>query len=230
MREQTFLQGERPRERLLAHGAAALSDAELVSLLLRTGIAGASALDVARDLIERFGGVAGLLAAPALEVAAVRGVGRAKCAEIAAVVELARRSLSEEAGARDALASPQAVRDYLRLVLAGRPHEVFVGLFLDSQNRLLASEELFRGTLAQNQRVPPRGRQGGARAKRSGRDLSGKDTALPPCPPLRTGHDGFLSSGSSRSKRGGSAAPACTAEHQDGVGRVRREAARSSKY
>jgi DNA repair protein RadC len=154
MRERALLQGERPRERLLAHGAAALSDAELVALLLRTGIAGASALDVARDLIERFGGVAGLLAAPALDVAAVRGVGRAKCAEIAAVIELARRSLSEEAGARDALASPQAVRDYLRLLLAARPHEVFVALFLDSQNRLLASEELFRGTLAQTSVYP----------------------------------------------------------------------------
>ena len=154
MRERAALQGERPRERLLAHGAAALSDAELVALLLRTGVAGASALDVARDLILRFGGVAGLLAAPALEVAAVRGVGRAKCAEIAAVIELARRSLSEEAGARDALASPQAVRDYLRLLLAARPHEVFVALFLDSQNRLLASEELFRGTLAQTSVYP----------------------------------------------------------------------------
>jgi DNA repair protein RadC len=87
-------------------------------------------------------------------VAAVRGVGRAKCAEIAAVIELARRSLSEEAGARDALASPQAVRDYLRLLLAARPHEVFVALFLDSQNRLLASEELFRGTLAQTSVYP----------------------------------------------------------------------------
>jgi DNA repair protein RadC len=154
MRERAALQGERPRERLLAHGAAALSDAELVALLLRTGVAGASALDVARDLILRFGGVAGLLAAPALEVAAVRGVGRAKCAEIAAVIELARRSLFEEAGARDALASPQAVRDYLRLLLAARPHEVFVALFLDSQNRLLASEELFRGTLAQTSVYP----------------------------------------------------------------------------
>ncbi len=154
MRERVLPNGERPRERLLAHGAAALSDAELVALLLRTGVAGASALEVARDLIERFGGVAGLLAAPVQDVAAVRGVGRAKCAEIAAVVELARRSLSEEAGVRDALASPQAVRDYLRLLLAARPHEVFVGLFLDSQNRLLASEELFRGTLAQTSVYP----------------------------------------------------------------------------
>ena len=146
--------GERPRERLLAHGATALSDAELVALLLRTGTAGSSALDVARALIARFGGVAGLLAAPVTEVATVRGVGPAKGAELATVVELARRSLSQEARRRDALASPQAVRDYLRLLLAARPYEVFVGLFLDSQNRLLAADELFRGTLAQTSVYP----------------------------------------------------------------------------
>ena len=149
-----WLQSERPRERLLARGAAALSDAELVALLLRTGIEGTSALDVARNLIARFGGIAGLLAAPVAEVVAVRGVGPAKGAELAAVVELARRSLSEEARVHDALASPQAVRDYLRLSLAARPHEVFVGLYLDSQNRLLATEELFRGTLAQTSVYP----------------------------------------------------------------------------
>jgi DNA repair protein RadC len=154
MRIRHWPQGERPRERLLAHGAAALSDAELVALLLRTGTAGSSALEVARALIARFGGVAGLLAAPCAEVAAVRGVGPAKCAELATVVELARRSLSEEARERDALASPQAVRDYLRLSLAARPYEVFVGLFLDSQNRLLAADELFRGTLAQTSVYP----------------------------------------------------------------------------
>ena len=154
MRILEWPQGERPRERLLARGAAALSDAELVALLLRTGTANRSALDVARDLIGRFGGVAGLLAAPAADVATVRGVGPAKCAELAAVVELARRSLSEEARACDALASPQAVRDYLRLLLAARPYEVFVGVYLDSQNRLLAADELFRGTLAQTSVYP----------------------------------------------------------------------------
>jgi DNA repair protein RadC len=147
-------QSERPRERLLARGATALSDAELVALLLRTGTAGSSALDVARALIARFGGVAGLLTAPVAEVAAVHGVGPAKGAELATVVELARRSLSQEARRRDALASPQAVRDYLRLLLAARPYEVFVGLFLDSQNRLLAADELFRGTLAQTSVYP----------------------------------------------------------------------------
>jgi DNA repair protein RadC len=148
------LSDERPRERLMARGPAALSDAELVALLLRTGTGGSSALSVAHALIERFGGVAGLLAASMREVAAVRGVGPAKSAELAAVVELARRSLAQEARACDALASPQAVRDYLRLWLAARPHEVFVGLYLDSQNRLLAADELFRGTLAQTSVYP----------------------------------------------------------------------------
>ncbi len=145
---------ERPRERLLARGAAALSDAELVSLLLRTGTSGSSALDLARNLIARFGGVAALLAAEPRQVAAVPGVGPAKCAGFAAVIELARRSMSEKAQGRDALASPQAVRDYLRLLLAARPYEVFVGLFLDSQNRMLGAEELFRGTLAQTSVYP----------------------------------------------------------------------------
>jgi DNA repair protein RadC len=154
MRVCEWPKGERPRERLLAHGAGALSDAELVALLLRTGTAHRSALDVARDLIARFGGVAALLAAPVGELATVHGVGPAKCAELATVVELARRSLVEEARSKDALASPQAVRDYLRLLLAARPYEVFVGLFLDSQNRLLAAEELFRGTLAQTSVYP----------------------------------------------------------------------------
>ena len=154
MRITASLQHERPRERLLAHGATALSDAELVSLLLRTGTTGSSALDVARALLARFSGLAGLLAAPVAEIAAVRGVGPAKGAELATVVELARRSLSQEARRRDALASPQAVRDYLRLLLTARPYEVFVGLYLDSQNRLLAAEELFRGTLAQTSVYP----------------------------------------------------------------------------
>jgi DNA repair protein RadC len=145
---------ERPRERLLSHGAAALSDAELLALIVRTGVAGKSSLDIARDAIARFGGLAGLLAASVPELSAVHGFGPARCAVLASIVELARRSLAEEAASRDALASPQAVRDYLRLSLGGRPYEVFVGLFLDSQNRVLAADELFRGTLAQTSVYP----------------------------------------------------------------------------
>jgi DNA repair protein RadC len=154
MRNTARSQPERPRERLLSLGAGALSDVELVALLLRTGTSKRSALDIARSLVTRFDGLAGLLGAPLAEVVAVDGVGPAKGAELATVVELVRRSLAQQARERDALASPQAVRDYLRLLLAGRPYEVFVGLYLDSQNRLLGTEELFRGTLAQTSVYP----------------------------------------------------------------------------
>lgn len=145
---------ERPRERLLLHGAAALSDGELLALILRTGIAGKTALEIAREALARFGGLGRLLAAPPSELSAVRGLGPVRAAVLASVVELARRSLAEEAAMCDALVSPQAVRDYLRLSLGTRPYEVFLGLFLDSQNRVLASEELFRGTLAQTSVYP----------------------------------------------------------------------------
>ena len=145
---------ERPRERLLAQGASALSDAELLSLLLRHGVAGTDALAIARALLSRFGSLTALFAAPRIDLSGVRGMGPAKTAELSAMVELVRRSLAEVAAERDALQSPQAVRDYLRLALAARPYEVFVGLFLDSQNRLLAAEELFRGTLAQTSVYP----------------------------------------------------------------------------
>ena len=154
MRVRDWPWGERPRERLLVHGAASLSDAELLALLVSTGTPGLNALDLARDLIGRFGGLSRLFAAPRAEIVAVRGIGPARYAVLSSVVELARRSLAEEAATRDVLASPQAVRDYLRLSLGGRPYEVFVGLFLDSQNRMLASEELFRGTLAQTSVYP----------------------------------------------------------------------------
>jgi DNA repair protein RadC len=154
MRAATAGTGDRPRERLHARGAGALSDAELLSLVLGHGVAGVGAVGVAQLLLSRFGSLAGLLAAPVAEIAAVRGVGPAKSAALAAMVELVRRSLAEVAAERDALHSPQAVRDYLRLALAARPYEVFVGIFLDSQNRLLGAEELFRGTLAQTSVYP----------------------------------------------------------------------------
>jgi DNA repair protein RadC len=140
---------ERPRERLLAHGPALLSDAELVAVCLRTGVAGKSAVDLARELIARFGGLSGLLAAERGAFREVKGLGSAKAAQLVAVLELARRCLGERLRAGDALTSPGAVRDYLRLALAQREHEVFVVLFLDAQHRVIAVEELFRGTLTQ---------------------------------------------------------------------------------
>jgi DNA repair protein RadC len=145
---------ERPRERLLAKGPGALADAELLAILLRTGVRGASAVDLARELIDRFGSIGALLAADAGELAAARGLGSAKLAQLQAVLELARRALREELSRADALSSPRAVRDYLRLVLSGRDREVFVALLLDAQHRVIAVEELFSGTLTQTSVYP----------------------------------------------------------------------------
>jgi DNA repair protein RadC len=143
--------GERPRERLLALGAAALSDAELLAVVLRTGIRGKSAVELGRELLERFKGVAGILGA---NLGGVKGIGPAKRAQFEAALELARRSLKDELRSASALTSPGAVRDYLRLAIADREHEVFVCLWLDAQHRVLRFEELFRGTLTQTSVYP----------------------------------------------------------------------------
>ena len=145
---------ERPRERLLAKGADSLSDAELVAIFLRTGVKGRSALDIARELLARFGSVSALFAADLTALRATAGLGSAKCAQLAAVMEMARRALRETLNRGNALSSPRTVRDYLRLKLQDRPHEVFVGVFLDAQNRVLAVEDLFRGTLTQTSVYP----------------------------------------------------------------------------
>jgi DNA repair protein RadC len=145
---------ERPRERLIALGPRALADAELLAILLRTGVKGKSAVDVARALLARFGSVAALLEASPEDLAALPGLGSAKSAQLQAALELSRRALREEISARDVLSSPRAVRDYLRLVFAGRQHEVFVVLLLDAQHRVIACEELFRGTLTQTSVYP----------------------------------------------------------------------------
>ena len=144
---------ERPRERLLSLGAAALSDAELIAVFLRTGVRGKSALDLARELLSRCGGLSGLLGG-GRAAAGVSGLGPAKAAQLAAVLEVARRCLCEELRGGSALASPAAVRDYLRLALGAREHEVFAALFLDAQHRVLRIEELFRGTLTQTSVYP----------------------------------------------------------------------------
>ncbi len=147
-------EGERPRERLVAHGAQALSDAELIAVILGTGTTGRSALDLARDALTRFGGLSGLLASGPGELATIDGLGPAKSAQLQAVLELARRSLREEIRRDPALSSPDKVRDYLKMTLAHRQHEVFMALFLDAQNRLLTADELFRGTLTQTSVYP----------------------------------------------------------------------------
>jgi DNA repair protein RadC len=146
--------GERPRERLFAHGAAALTDAELIAVVLGAGSARASALDVARDLLGRHRNLSALFGESIETLAGTEGIGPAKAAKLKAGVELARRILREEMTHGNALTSPELVRDYLRLSLAALPHEAFVVLFLDSQHRLLAADELFRGTLAQTSVYP----------------------------------------------------------------------------
>lgn len=145
----------RPREKLLARGPGALSDTELLALLLRTGMAGKHVLQLAQELLDHFGGLAGLLHTGADELKHIKGLGGpAKRAELVAVLELARRALAEQLRQRTVLDSPEAVKHYLQLHLAAKPHEVFAVLFLDAQNRLLAMEELFRGSLTQTSVYP----------------------------------------------------------------------------
>ena len=139
---------ERTRERLLANGAAALSDAELLADLLRTGVRGKSAVELARELLDRFGGLAELLGAGS-RLEGIKGLGSAKSAQFAAALALAQRSLKEKLQSGSMLTSPGAVRDYLRLALGGRQHEVFICIWLDAQHRVIKCEELFRGTLTQ---------------------------------------------------------------------------------
>ena len=157
----------RPREKLLARGPAALSDAELLALLLRTGIVGKGVLQLAQELLDAprtcpdtgrpaggFGGIAGLLHAGTADLSRIKGLGPAKRAELVAVLELARRALAQQLREREVFDSPDAVGHFLQLHLAAKGHEVFAVLFLDSQHRLIALEELFRGTLTQTSVYP----------------------------------------------------------------------------
>jgi len=153
----------RPREKLLARGPGALSDVELLALLLRTGIPGKGVLQLAQELLQLkpkdgadagFDGIAGLLSATADDLKRIKGLGPAKCAELVAVLELARRAMAQRMTERAAFDTPDAVKHYLQLHLANRPQEVFAVLFLDVQNRLIALEELFQGTLTQTSVYP----------------------------------------------------------------------------
>ena len=144
----------RPREKLLARGTGALSDAELLAILLRSGLRGKGVLQLAQELLDRFGGLAGLLHTDAQALRQIKGLGPAKRAEVVAVLELARRALMQPLQSQPVFDSPQAVRQYLQLQLGARPHEVFAVLFLDSQHRLIALEEMFRGTLSQTSVYP----------------------------------------------------------------------------
>ena len=138
---------ERPREKLLTQGPGALSDAELLAIFLRIGCAGKSAVDLARELLSQYGGLRPLLEASQAEFCRGLGLGSAKYAQLQAVLEMARRHLSASMQAGDLLSSPQLVRDYLRAQLRHRQRELFAVLWLDNQNRLIAYEELFQGTI-----------------------------------------------------------------------------------
>jgi len=145
---------ERPREKLIELGAEALSDAELLAIFLRVGVTGKSAVDLARDLLTQFGSLNGIFAATEHDLSQVHGIGTSKYVQLQAIFEMSRRALSEELQQRDVFKSPQAVRDYLVLKLGSLTKEVFLVLFLDTQNRLLASEELFSGSLSETSVYP----------------------------------------------------------------------------
>ncbi|MBK7263642.1 MAG: DNA repair protein RadC [Rubrivivax sp.] len=145
---------QRPREKLLSRGAPSLADGELLALLLRTGLAGQGVFVLAQQLLQRFGGLHGLLSASADDLKTIKGLGPAKRAEILAVMEIARRAIAQPLRHTPVFDSPQRVKDYLALQLSGLGHEVFAVLFLDHQHRLLVLEEMFRGTLTQTSVYP----------------------------------------------------------------------------
>lgn len=138
---------ERPREKLMARGAAALSDAELLAIFLGSGLRGRTAVDLGRELLARDGGLKALLELDAVALAKLQGLGAAKACRLHAALELGRRYLASDFDRPEALTDPLAGAEFVRAKLAGFPYEVFACLFLDSRNRLIAFEELFRGSV-----------------------------------------------------------------------------------
>lgn len=137
----------RPREKLLARGASALSDAELLALLLRTGIEGKNVVAMAQEIVDQFGGISGLLHASSTSLQSIKGLGPAKQSELLAVVELSRRALAQQLKQKPVLDLPSVVMDFVRLHIGSKPYECFMVLFVDAKQQLIAAEELFRGTL-----------------------------------------------------------------------------------
>lgn len=138
---------ERPREKLLLQGASALSDAELLAIFLRTGVRGRTAVDLSRDLINEHGSLRALLKTDLETFCLSVGLGKAKYAQLQAVLEMGKRHLYEVLERSDVLSSPQQTQAYLTLRLRDYEHEVFACLFLDNRHRILCFEELFRGTI-----------------------------------------------------------------------------------
>jgi len=147
-------ESERPREKLVKNGATSLSDTELLAIFLRTGMAGKSAVDLARDLLKQFGSLTNLFAADQRTFCLLPGMGTAKYTQLQAVLEMARRALGDELKNGDIMNSPELVRNYLRLTLQNKEHEIFLGIFLDTKNRTIATEELFNGTLTHTSVYP----------------------------------------------------------------------------
>lgn len=138
---------ERPREKLLQQGPDSLSDAELLAIFLRVGVAGQSAVDLARNLLTVFGSVRGVLEATPDDFCAQHGMGSSRYVQLQAALELAQRHLLEGLQRNDCLNSSVLTRNYLRGRLRSYAREVFLCLFLDNQNRVIAVEELFQGTI-----------------------------------------------------------------------------------
>ncbi|MFC0135136.1 hypothetical protein CR105_22400 [Massilia eurypsychrophila] len=145
---------DRPRERLIAGGPRALSSAELLAVFLRVGVKGVNAVKLAENMIAHFGSLNALFGASLAEFSQINGLGPAKYAQLQAVMELARRAIGEQMQCGQTLGSPEAVKLYLRMTLSQRAHESFVVLFLDVKNRLIVSEEMFRGTLTHTSVYP----------------------------------------------------------------------------
>jgi len=139
----------RPRERLIKQGPQSLSDAELLAVFLRVGVTGKSAVDLGRDIVTRFGSLQGLFSATEKDFSSIHGLGKAKYAQLQAILELGRRVISEELESGTSLHSPLAVKQYLQMLFLGKMHEAFVVLFLDVKNRLICAEQMTRGTLSQ---------------------------------------------------------------------------------
>ncbi|MBL4574403.1 MAG: DNA repair protein RadC [Gammaproteobacteria bacterium] len=140
-------QGERPREKLFNKGAASLSDAELLAVMLQTGTKGRTSLDIARDMLSRYGGLIGLLAADPASLIENSGIGAAKAARFVAMKELSQRHMLEAIQPKDILTSSEATRDYLRAKYRDCQSEIFSCLFLNNQHHIVKLEELFRGTI-----------------------------------------------------------------------------------
>ncbi len=145
---------ERPREKLLQSGAENLSDAELLAIFLRVGVPGKSAVDLARHMLQHFGGLQALFNASLAQFCALRGLGKSKYCQLQAVIELAKRVLKERLAQGDMLNTPASVSDFLCMQIGQQPREQFYVLFLDAQNRLLSAECLFQGTLTQTSVYP----------------------------------------------------------------------------